>query len=161
MPGLQAPVQVIRDKHGIPHLYAANSHDLFMAQGYVHAQDRFYQMDFWRHETAGRLSELYGSSTVGTDKFLRTLGWHRVAEQEYATADPDTKALLEAYADGVNAYLNTHPAADISLEYSVLALNGLSSYQPEPGPRPTRWPGARPWPGTWAATWTMRSSAPS
>src|SRR5690242_18910400 len=81
--GLQAQVQVVRDQQGIPHIYAANSHDLFMAEGYVHAQDRFYQMDFWRHETAGRLSELYGESTVDTDKFLRTLGWHRLAEQEY------------------------------------------------------------------------------
>jgi len=132
LPGLQAQVQVIRDKQGIPHIYAANSHDLFMAQGYVHAQDRFYQMDFWRHETAGRLSELYGAGTVKTDKFLRTLGWHRIAEQEYASADPDTKALLDAYAAGVNAYLNTHSAADISLEYSVLALTGLSNYKPEP-----------------------------
>jgi penicillin G amidase len=132
LPGLQAQVEVIRDKQGIPHIYAANTHDLFMAQGYVHAQDRFYQMDFWRHETAGRLSELYGQSTLGTDKFLRTLGWHRIAEQEYAAADPDTKALLDAYAAGVNVYLSTHSAADISLEYSVLAINGLSGYKPEP-----------------------------
>ena len=91
LPGLQAQVQVIRDKQGIPHIYAASSHDLFLAQGYVHAQDRFYQMDFWRHETAGRLSEMFGAGTVNTDKFLRTLGWHRIAEQEYAAADPDTK----------------------------------------------------------------------
>ena len=132
LPGLQAQTEVIRDQQGIPHIYAANSHDLFMAQGYVHAQDRFYQMDFWRHETAGRLSELFGQSTVNTDKFLRTLGWHRIAEQEYAAADPDTKALLDAYAAGVNAYLNTHSAADISLEYSVLSLSGLSGYKPEP-----------------------------
>src|SRR5713226_627672 len=102
LPGLQAQVEVIRDKQGIPHIYAANIHDLFMAQGFVHAQDRFYQMDFWRHETAGRLSELYGAGTLNTDKFLRTVGWHRIAEQEYASADPDTKALLDAYAAGVN-----------------------------------------------------------
>ncbi len=132
LPGLQAPVEVIRDQQGIPHLYAANSHDLFMAQGFIHAQDRFYQMDFWRHETAGRLSELYGAASVDTDKFLRTLGWHRLAEQEYAAADPDTKSWLDAYAAGVNAYLNAHSAADISLEYSVLALTGLSNYKPEP-----------------------------
>ena len=132
LPGLQGQVQVIHDKQGIPHIYAANSHDLFMAQGYIHAQDRFYQMDFWRHETAGRLSELYGAGTVSTDKFLRTLGWHRIAEQEYAAADPDTKALLDAYAAGVNAYLGTHSPADISLEYSVLAVDGLSDYKPEP-----------------------------
>ena len=130
--GLQGPVDVLRDQNGIPHIYAASEHDLFMAQGFVHAQDRFYQMDYWRHETSGRLAELYGSSVVGIDKFLRTLGWHRLAEQEYQSADADTRALLEAYAAGVNAYLATHSAADLSLEYSVLALNGLSGYQPEP-----------------------------
>src|SRR6185436_19525083 len=102
--GLQGPVDVLRDQNGIPHIYAGSEHDLFMAQGFVHAQDRFYQMDYWRHETSGRLAELYGSSVVGIDKFLRTLGWHRLAEQEYQSADADTQALLEAYADGVNAY---------------------------------------------------------
>jgi len=130
--GLQGAVDVYRDSYGIPHVYADSQHDLFMAQGYLHAQDRFYQMDFWRHITAGRLSELYGASQLETDQFLRTLGWARLAEQEYALLDADTRSILEAYADGVNAYLSSRSAADISLEYSVLALNGLSNYQPEP-----------------------------
>ena len=132
VPGLQAEVEVIRDDYGIPHLYAANAHDLFLAQGYVHAQDRFYQMDFWRHQTAGRLSELYGDGTADVDAFLRTLGWRRIAEQEYALADADAKAVLDAYAEGVNAYLNGRSAADLSLEYAVLGLTGLSDYTPEP-----------------------------
>ena len=82
--GLDGPVDIFRDDYGIPHIYAGTTHDLFLAQGYVHAQDRFYQMDFWRHQTSGRLAELYGDGIVGTDKFLRTVGWRRVAEQEYA-----------------------------------------------------------------------------
>lgn len=82
LPELKAEVSVQRDKWGISHIYAANSHDLFMAQGYIHAQDRFWQMDFWRHIGSGRLSEMFGSSQVDTDKYLRTMGWARVAQQE-------------------------------------------------------------------------------
>ncbi len=129
---LDGPVDIFRDDYGIPHIYAGTTHDLFLAQGYVHAQDRFYQMDFWRHQTSGRLAELYGDGIVGTDKFLRTVGWRRVAEQEYALADDESKLLLDAYAAGVNAYLQGRSAADISLEYSVLGLTGLSHYTPEP-----------------------------
>ncbi len=74
LPGLSGPVTVYRDSHGIPQIYAATAEDLFRAQGYVHAQDRFWEMDFRRHVTAGRLSELFGPGQVGTDAFLRTLG---------------------------------------------------------------------------------------
>ncbi len=130
--GLTGPVEVLRDAHGIPHIYADTETDLFLAQGYVHAQDRFYQMDFWRHQTAGRLSELYGSGVVGTDQFLRTIGWRRVAEQEYASAGPDTKAVLDAYAAGVNAYIGSRAPADLSLEYTLLGITGPKNYQPEP-----------------------------
>ena len=86
--GLDGAVDVYRDGMGIPNIYATNAHDLFMAQGYVHAQDRFWQMDFWRHIGSGRLSEMFGKSQVETDAFLRTLGWAQIAEQEYAVADP-------------------------------------------------------------------------
>jgi len=129
--GLQKPVEVFRDGNGIPQIYADTPHDLFFAEGYVHAQDRFYQMDFWRHETSGTLAELYGASAVSNDKFLRTVGWERIAEQEYSLADPETKAVLDAYAEGVNAYIGSRSAADLSLEYSILALNGLN-YKPAP-----------------------------
>jgi len=81
LPGLDGPVDIYRDAYGVPHIYASTPHDLFFAQGYVHAQDRFWQMDFWRHQSAGRLSELLGSSLVDTDKFLRTLGWERIAKE--------------------------------------------------------------------------------
>src|SRR5690348_5269494 len=75
VPGLQAEVQVRRDAWGVPHITAANMHDLYFAQGYVTAQDRFWQMEFWRRIGAGRLSEVFGATTLGTDMYLRTVGF--------------------------------------------------------------------------------------
>ncbi|MFK4039474.1 penicillin acylase family protein [Nonomuraea wenchangensis] len=130
--GLSGSVEIYRDKSGIPHIYASSPDDLFMAQGYVHAQDRFYEMDFRRHMTAGRLSELYGKSTLDTDKALRTMGWRRVAEQELPLLADDTRAYLDAYAKGVNAWLSANPnASDRSLEYSILKIQN-GDYHPEP-----------------------------
>src|SRR5512138_3587415 len=94
--GLNGPVDIYRDKMGIPHIYAATSHDLFFAQGYIHAQDRFWQMDTWRHIGSGMLSEMFGKGQVETDTFLRTLGWRQVAEQEYAGLDPVSKAIVDS-----------------------------------------------------------------
>jgi penicillin amidase len=129
--GLDGPVNVYRDGMGIPNIYATSAHDLFMAQGYVHSQDRFWQMDFWRHIGSGRLSEMFGKSEVETDAFLRTLGWAQIAEQEYAVADPEAKAMLDAYTEGVNAYLARRSGTQLSLEYGILKLLN-SSYKPEP-----------------------------
>ncbi len=128
--GLTAPVQVKRDDHGIPQIYADNAADLFRAQGYVQAQDRFWEMDVRRHMTAGRLSEMFGSSQVENDAFIRTLGWRRVAQQEWDTQlSASTKAALQAYTDGVNAYLAGHHGSAVSLEYAVLGLT--TDYKPE------------------------------
>ena len=102
--GLSAPVQVVRDANGIPQIYADSSADLFMAQGYVQAQDRFWEMDVRRHLTAGRLSEMFGAGQVENDAFLRTLGLRRVAQQEYDTQlSPAAKQNLQAFSAGVNA----------------------------------------------------------
>jgi penicillin amidase len=122
--GLQAPVTVTRDARGVPTIVAANSRDLFLAQGYVAAQDRFFEMDYRRHVTAGRLSELVGadSRALAADKVIRTLGWRRVAEQEWTMLTPSTRQYLQSYADGVNAYLAGRSLSDISAEYSVLGL---------------------------------------
>ena len=128
--GLNSSVEVVRDAHGIVQIYADDAEDLFQAQGYVQAQDRFYEMDVRRHITSGRLSELFGASQVQTDTYLRTLGWHRVAEQELPLLSATTRRYLDAYAAGVNAYLRGRSASDISLEYSLLGLQGLN-YQPE------------------------------
>jgi penicillin amidase len=108
VPGLTAPVDIYRDAYGVPHIYAETTHDLFFAQGYIHAQDRFWQMDFWRHIGSGRLSEMFGESQLETDTFLRTLGLRRIAEQELASLDAKTRAVIQSYVDGVNAYLADH-----------------------------------------------------
>jgi penicillin G amidase len=131
LPSLSAPVEIYRDTLGIPYIYASNTYDLFFAQGFVHAQDRFWQMDFWRHVGSGRLSEMFGESQVETDQFLRTLGWARVAAQEIDQMDPESYAILQAYADGVNAYLAQGQGSALSLEYAVLGLIN-SGYRPEP-----------------------------
>lgn len=129
--GLERPVTVQRDASGIPAITADSAHDLFFAQGFVHAQDRFWEMDFRRHVTSARLSELFGESQVGTDTFLRTLGWHEVAQQEVDALPPRIRAYYDAYAEGVNAYLAEREGPELSLEYAVLGLQN-SSYQPEP-----------------------------
>jgi penicillin amidase len=131
LPGLAERVEVLRDEHGIPQLYADNSADLFYAQGFVQAQDRFFEMDFRRHVTAGRISELLGERTVDSDMFIRTMGWREVASREYDLLEPATRGYLDAYSDGVNAYLEDKPAIQLSVEYTVLGLGGRS-YQPEP-----------------------------
>jgi penicillin amidase len=128
--GLSGPVDVKRDDYGIPQIYASSDADLFMAQGYVQAQDRFYEMDVRRHMTAGRLSEMFGRDQVRNDEFLRTLGWHRVAQQEYDTKlSAATKKYLQAYAEGVNAYLAGKDGEDISLEYAALGFS--NDYKPQ------------------------------
>jgi len=128
--GLSGPVDVKRDGNGIPQIYASSDEDLFMAQGFVQAQDRFYEMDVRRHMTSGRLSEMFGKGQVKNDEFLRTLGWDRVAKKEYdTTLAASTKKYLQAYAKGVNAYLQGKDGKDISLEYAALGFT--NDYKPE------------------------------
>lgn len=131
VPGLSAEVTVQRDELGIPTITADSATDLFFAQGYVHAQDRFWEMDFRRHVTSGRLAELFGESQLGTDRFLRTLGWRTIAEQEVEALGETERAYYEAYADGVNAYLAEHDGADAAFEYAVLGLQN-PDYEIEP-----------------------------
>lgn len=137
VPGLGAEVTVVRDDAGIPQLYAETDHDLFVAQGYVHAQDRFWEMDFRRHVTSGRLAEMFGESQVGTDTFIRTLDWRGIAEQEYDALGEVPRSYYDAYAEGVNAYLDQRSGADLSLEYAVLGLQN-PDYSPSPGRASTR-----------------------
>lgn len=132
LPGLGAEVEVTRDARGVPTIVAETSDDLFRAQGYVSAQDRFFEMDYRRHVTAGRLSELVGAdeAALEADKVIRTLGWRRVAEQEWPLLEPETRAHLQAYADGVNAYLKDRDPGAIAMEYTVLGLR-VPQRQPE------------------------------
>ncbi|HSP61164.1 MAG TPA: penicillin acylase family protein, partial [Ornithinimicrobium sp.] len=120
--GLSAPVEVVRDELGVTHLYADTAADLFTAQGFTAAQDRFFQMDLRRHVVSGRLAELVGEAGVETDAVIRTLGWRRVAEQELALLDPTVRGYLQAYANGVNAYIDQQVSPSrMGLEYVVLA----------------------------------------
>ena len=106
VPGLERPVTVVRDVAGIAHIRAETGHDLFMAQGFVHAQERMWQMEVWRHISAGRLSEMFGESELDTDRFIRTLGWRQATERDWAAMEPDAQAVVNAYAAGVNAWLD-------------------------------------------------------
>lgn len=122
--GLSAAVEVIRDPNGIPYIYAQNDRDAFFALGYVHAQDRLWQMELQRRIGAGRLSEVLGESTVKADQFLRTLGIYRAAQAAWPALSAQAQIALQAYADGVNAFLASgHP---LPPEFVILG------FKPEP-----------------------------
>ena len=123
--GLSAPVEVVRDSNAIPHIFARSGHDAYFALGFIHAQDRLWQMDMQRRAGAGRLAEIVGPSALRLDRFVRTMGIYRLAERTYYRLDAPTKAALTAYADGVNAYL-AHKAGAWPLEFHLL------DYDPEP-----------------------------
>ncbi|NLF13231.1 MAG: penicillin acylase family protein, partial [Anaerolineaceae bacterium] len=101
--GLQAGVQVLRDRWGVPHVYADSAPDLFFAQGYVHAQDRLWQMELQRRLAAGRVAEIVGEKAVPVDRLFRVLGLYRSAEVCAADLGPESRPVLEAYVAGVNA----------------------------------------------------------
>ena len=105
-------------------------------------------MDLRRHITAGRLSELVGADGVEADKVIRTLGWRRVAEEELPTLKPQTRQMLQAYADGVNTYLRGRSPREVAVEYSVLGLTLSDPPRSRSGRRSTASPGSRRWPGT-------------
>ena len=103
--GLTGTVEIIRDRHGVPHIFADHTEDAYFALGLVHAQDRLWQMETNRRAGAGRLSEIIGERTLKIDRFVRTLGLYRLAEAQVAALEDDERRLLEAYVRGVNAYL--------------------------------------------------------
>src|SRR3954468_4057433 len=119
--GLQATATVRRDVNGIAQIEATNPHDLFMAQGYVHAQERMWQMEVWRHISSGRLAELFGASTLPEDKFIRTLGWRQAAQRDLDALSPDAQAVVDAYAAGVNDWIADHDGS-LSLPFVVAGL---------------------------------------
>jgi penicillin amidase len=119
MPGLSAPVEILRDRWGIPHIYAQTMPDLFFAQGFVHAQDRLFQMELNRRTAAGGLSEIFGELALQTDRAVRTFGFNRLGRADLANASPEVRQGLQAYADGVNAFLN-HPRSKLPVEFAML-----------------------------------------
>lgn len=138
--GVQDPVTIVRDKWGVPHIYAANPHDLFFAQGYVTAQDRLWQMEFWRRVGAGRLAELFGNSMLKNDLFIRTLGWRRAAQADYELMEQQDRDVLQQYADGVNAFIAGH-RDNLPLEFTILRLTGVK-------------PSVEPWTPLDTLTWS-------
>ncbi len=106
--GLDRPVTVGRDGAGIIQITAADQHDLFFAQGYTHAQERMWQMELSRRIGAGRLAELFGKGQLNTDRYIRTLGWRIAAQRDLAAMSPQSVAVMQAYADGVNAWIAEH-----------------------------------------------------
>ncbi|MFN8443308.1 MAG: penicillin acylase family protein [Caldilineaceae bacterium] len=103
--GLQGSVEIIRDKNGVPHIFATTDLDALYALGYVHAQDRMWQMEMNRRIGNGRLSEVLGDATLSIDKFQRTVGYARLVHQEYDLLEARTQQSLQAYAAGVNAWI--------------------------------------------------------
>ena len=141
LPGLESSVSVLRDDHGIPQIYASSSHDLFYAQGFVQAQDRFFEMDVRRHTTAGRLSELFGEATLDTDKVIRTMGWRRVAEQEVSQAQAQHQGLPAGVQQRrERLHPHAHAVGDVAGVHAAGAA-GLTTTRSRTGRRPTRWPG--------------------
>ncbi|HZS85564.1 MAG TPA: penicillin acylase family protein [Stellaceae bacterium] len=116
--GPSAEIRITRDAAGVPHIAAANDRDAAFALGFVHAQDRLFQMDMMRRLGAGRLSEVLGPATLATDRTMRTLGLYRLAEAEFAALSPALREALEAYAAGVNAFLAE--GRTLPPEYAVL-----------------------------------------
>src|SRR3954468_3744253 len=106
--GVSAPVDIVRDRDAIPHIYAASRRDALFGLGYVHAQDRLWQMEFQRRIGFGRLSEIFGTATVPQDTFLRTVGFGRAANAAWNRMPAWAKAQVDAYIAGVNAFIATH-----------------------------------------------------
>jgi penicillin amidase len=135
IPGLHAPATVSRDENGIIQITADDPHDLFLAQGYAHAQERMWQMEVWRHISSGRLSELFGAVSLASDKFIRTLGWRQAAQRDLDAMPQDAKDALQWYADGVNAWIADQHGS-FSLPFVVTGLRtgtgGLGGYTPAP-----------------------------
>ncbi len=121
LPGLQARAEVRRDRWGVPHIYAASNRDLFATAGYVHAQDRLWQMELNRRTAHGRLAEIFGPIALSSDRFIRTLGFSRLARREVELLDDETREVLEAYVDGVNACL-TALRGRLPLEFTLLGF---------------------------------------
>ena len=131
VPGLGAPVEVLRDEHSVPHIFAQSEADAQFALGFVHAQDRLWQLEMNRRIAAGRLAEVLGTGALDTDRFLRTLGIRRVAEANVRHLDDESHRLLEAYAAGVNAFLATRPV--LPPEFWLIGVT------PEPWSEVVKW----------------------
>jgi len=126
--GLREPARVTVDDEGISHVRAGNQHDLYFMQGWVHARDRLFQMDYNRRLASGTLAEVLGTAALPSDVQLRTLGLRRAAQRSYDAASPRLRAVLEAYAEGVNARLQAQTS--LPPEYGALSLRQIAPWTP-------------------------------
>ena len=124
VPGLRAPVEVLRDPWGVAHIYAQNRHDLFFAQGWVQAQDRLWQMDMWRRINEGRLAEILGPEALRHDRLARLIAFRGSWDDELRRYHPDGPVIFQAFADGVNAYI-AEIGDDLPVEYVITGLRPL------------------------------------
>ena len=135
VPGLHAPATIARDANGMLQIVADDPHDLFLAQGYAHAQERMWQMEVWRHISSGRLSELFGKGRVDTDRFIRTLGWRQAAQRDLDAMPQDARDALQWYADGVNAWIADNEGSfgpPFVIAGLLAGTGGAGGYTPEP-----------------------------
>ncbi len=127
--GLDDPVTILRDQHGIPHIEANSLEEAIFAQGFAHAQDRLWQMEFQRRVGAGRLAEIVGAQALPTDRFMRLLGFYRLAEASLAHLSEDSLGWLNAYAAGVNAYL-AQRSGPLPPEFLLLGHHEIEPWTP-------------------------------
>src|SRR5882672_9374673 len=135
--GLSKPAAIARDALAVPYIDAVTEPDALFALGYVHAQDRLWQMTFNRRISQGRIAEIAGSAALDTDRFLRTLGIYRAAQSVAQRLDPETRRLLDAYAAGINAYLASR-TGPLPPEFLL-----------------TRSPAPEPWQGADSIAWAL------
>lgn len=118
---LKEPVEVLRDRWGIPHIYAKNTHDLFFAQGFVAAQDRLFQIDLWRRQANGEMAEAFGPEHVEADRFARAMMYRGKSEEEWESYAPDTKEIATAFTGGINAAID-HLGEKLPIEFQILGI---------------------------------------
>ncbi|NJM05167.1 penicillin acylase family protein, partial [Candidatus Gracilibacteria bacterium] len=121
VPGLGGQATIYRDSWGVPHIYAASNDDLFCALGYVHAQDRLWQMELHRRTAQGGLAEIFGEVALSSDRFIRVLGFGRIARREVELIDDETRAIIAAYVRGVNHCIDTSHGR-LPLEFTILGF---------------------------------------
>src|SRR5262245_23655407 len=126
LPGLKEPVEVLRDRWGIAHIYAKNQHDLFFAQGFVAAQDRLFQIDIWRRQATGEMAEVFGPEYAEADMFARLMQYRGKMEDEWTSYAPDTKEIATAFTGGINAAID-HFGDKLPIEFQM------------PGCKPRKW----------------------
>src|SRR5262245_32821863 len=126
IPGLKELVEVVRDRWGVAHIDAKNTRDLFLAQGFVAAQDRLFQIDLWRRQAAGEMAEAFGPEYVEADRFARLMKYRGDMDAEWAGYSPDAKDIATAFTDGINAGIDRF-GDQPPVEFQIL------------GTRPKRW----------------------